>query len=131
MRILVTGHLGYLGTVIVPQLLERGHDVVGLDIDLYAGCTFGPPERIVHVPTIGRDLRDVEPDDLVAIDAVMHLGALSNDPLGDLDPSLTYDINHHASVRLARAARTAGVGRFLFSSSCSNYGAAAGAMLDE
>ena len=129
MRVLVTGHLGYIGTVLVPLLLEAGHDVVGLDSDLYSTCTFGTPDAIADVPWIRRDLRDVEPGDLAGVDAVIHLAALSNDPLGDLDPELTYAINHRASVRLARLARDAGVSRFLFSSSCSNYGAAGGTVL--
>lgn len=132
MRVLVTGHLGYIGTVLVPLLLDAGHDVVGLDSDLYGSCTFGDPSAIARVPWIRRDMRDVEPGDLDGVDAVIHLAALSNDPLGDLDPDLTFAINHKASVRLGRLARDAGVERFLFSSSCSNYGAAGGrALLDE
>jgi nucleoside-diphosphate-sugar epimerase len=132
MRVLVTGHLGYIGTVLTPLLVHAGHDVVGLDSDLYRGCTFGPPDAVPDVPWIRRDLRDVEPGDVDGVDAVIHLAALSNDPLGDLEPELTYDINHRASVRLAELARDRGVGRFLFSSSCSNYGAAGGReLLDE
>ena len=131
MRILVTGHLGYIGTVLVPEFLAAGHQVVGLDSDLYRACTFGDPAHLPSVPTVERDLRDVTADDVRGFDAVVHLAALSNDPLGDLDRELTYDINHLASVSLARAAREAGVSRFLFSSSCSNYGAAGGALLDE
>jgi nucleoside-diphosphate-sugar epimerase len=131
MRVLVTGHLGYIGTVLVPRFQAAGHDVVGLDVDLYQACTFGDEARVPSIPTIDRDIRDVTPDDLDGIEAIVHLAALSNDPLGDLDASLTYAINHHASIGLARAAREAGVRRFLFSSSCSNYGAAGGAMLDE
>ncbi|MGZ3588575.1 MAG: NAD-dependent epimerase/dehydratase family protein [Candidatus Limnocylindrales bacterium] len=131
MRVLVTGHLGYIGAVLTPLLIEAGHEVVGLDSDLYRACTFGDPAGLPHVPTVGGDLRDVTAAELAGFDAVVHLAALSNDPLGDLDPELTYDINHHASVRLARLAREAGVRRFLFSSSCSNYGAAGGALLDE
>lgn len=131
MRVLVTGHRGYLGAVLVPVLQAAGHDVVGLDSDLYRGCTFGDPAAMPAVPEIDADLRDIALEQLDGIDAVAHLAALSNDPLGDLDPSLTYDINHAASVRLARLARDAGARCFLFSSSCSNYGAAGGAMLDE
>ena len=131
MRVLVTGHLGYIGTVLVDQFLRAGHEVVGLDTNLYRECTFGSPDAIHAVPEIARDLRDLEPADLEGIEAVVHLAALSNDPLGDLDEELTYDINHRASIRLARAAREAGVRRFVFSSSCSNYGAAGGALLDE
>jgi len=131
MRVLVTGHRGYIGAVVVPVFQSAGHDVVGLDTDLYRGCTFGDPTLVPHVPEIDADLRDVRVDHLDGIEAIVHLGALSNDPLGDLDADLTYDINHLASVRLARLGREAGVHRFLFSSSCSNYGAAGGAMLDE
>ncbi len=131
MRVLVTGHRGYIGAVLTPLLVAEGHSVVGLDSDLYRACTFGDPAQLADVPTILCDLRDVEPRDLEGFDAVLHLAALSNDPLGDLDPGLTYAINHQASVRLAQLAKAAGVTRFVFSSSCSNYGAAGGDMLDE
>lgn len=132
MRVLVTGHLGYIGTVLTPLLVEEGHDVVGLDSDLYRGCTFGDERSIPDVPWLRRDIRDVHAEDLDGFEAVVHLAALSNDPLGDLDESLTYEINHRATVRLAALARDAGVSRFLFSSSCSNYGAAGGdSLLDE
>ena len=131
MRVLVTGHLGYIGSVLVPVLQAAGHEVVGLDSDLYRGCTFGDPDRLPSIRQIDVDLRDVTVEQLDGIDGVVHLAALSNDPLGDLDSTLTYDINHLASVRLARLARDAGASRFVFSSSCSNYGAAGGAMLDE
>lgn len=129
MRVLVTGHLGYIGTVLVPMLLEKGHAVVGLDSDLFEQSTFG--EGIVDVPWIRKDIRDVEAEDLRGIDAVMHLAALSNDPLGDLNPDLTYEINHRASVRLAALAKGAGIDRFIFSSSCSNYGAGGEDLLTE
>jgi nucleoside-diphosphate-sugar epimerase len=131
MRVLVTGHLGYIGAVLVPIFEAAGHDVIGLDSDLYRGCTFGDPAALPAVPDLGTDLRDVTVEHLDGIDAIVHLAALSNDPLGDLDAGLTYDINHAASVRLARLGRDAGVRRFLFSSSCSNYGAAGGAFMDE
>ncbi len=131
MRVLVTGHLGFIGTVMTPMLLAAGHEVVGLDTDLYRRCTFGNAAALVDVPDLGLDLRDVRPEHLAGFEAVIHLAALSNDPLGELDAALTYDINHHGSIKLARAARDAGVPRFLFSSSCSNYGAAGGAVLDE
>jgi nucleoside-diphosphate-sugar epimerase len=121
MKVLVTGHHGYIGSVMVPLLLETGHEVVGLDTGLYEACGFGEGRR--EVASVRLDLRDVEPRHLEGFEAVVHLAALSNDPLGDLDPQLTYDINHGASVRLARAARDAGVERFLFASSCSLYGA--------
>ncbi|HEY7114434.1 MAG TPA: SDR family oxidoreductase [Thermoanaerobaculia bacterium] len=129
MRVLVTGHKGYIGSVLVPFLQRAGHEVSGLDSDYYEACTFGgsPPEvRETH-----KDIRDVEASDLEGFDAVVHLAALSNDPLGDLNPELTYDINHRGTVRVAAAAKQAGVPRFVFSSSCSNYGAAGGGMVTE
>ncbi len=129
MRVLVTGHLGYIGTILTPMLLREGYEVVGLDSDLYRRCTFGG--GIVDVPTIYKDVRDVTFDDLRGIDAVLHLAGLSNDPLGNLNPELTYEINYKASVRLAELARQAGAQRFVFSSSCSNYGAAGEDFLDE
>ncbi len=129
MRVLVTGHCGYIGTVMVPMLLAEGHEVVGLDSDLYASSTFG--DGMVDIPSLKKDIRDVELSDLNGFDAVIHLAGLSNDPLGDLNPSLTYDINHLASVRLAELAKKAGVGRFIFSSSCSNYGAGGEDLLNE
>ncbi len=131
MRVLVTGHRGYIGAVLMPIFEAAGHEVVGLDSDLYRGCTFGDPAGVPAVADLGVDLRDVTVEQLDGIDAIVHLAALSNDPLGDLDAELTYDINHQASVRLARLGRDAGVRRFLFSSSCSNYGAAGGAFMDE
>jgi nucleoside-diphosphate-sugar epimerase len=129
MRVLVTGHAGYIGTVMVPMLIDRGHDVTGLDSDLFRDSTFGDGLR--QVPTIAKDVRDVEKADLNGFDAIIHLAGLSNDPLGDLNPSLTYEINHQASVRLAGLAKEAGIPRFLFSSSCSNYGAGGEDLLDE
>jgi len=131
MRVLVTGHLGYIGTVMVPALLRAGHDVTGLDSNLYERCTFEPGGEIVDVPFKRKDIRDVDVADLKGMDAVIHLAALSNDPLGNLDPELTFDINYRASVRVASAAKKAGVRRFLFASSCSNYGLAGENMLDE
>ena len=129
MRILITGHTGYIGTVMAPFLADAGHEVTGLDSDLFEQCTFGEEPR--KFPSIRRDLRDVEAADLKGFDAVIHLAGLSNDPLGNLNPNLTYDINHHASVRLARLAKEMGVKRYLFSSSCSTYGAAGDKILDE
>jgi len=129
MRVLVTGHKGYIGTVMAPFIANAGHEVVGLDSDLFEQCTFGESPR--QFPSIRKDLRDVEHADLEGFDAVIHLAGLSNDPLGNLNPNLTYDINHHASVRLARLSKEAGVKRFLFSSSCSTYGAAGDKILDE
>lgn len=129
MKVLVTGHLGYIGVEAISLFTAAGHDVTGLDVGLYDACDFvSPPDT---VETLRVDLRDVTPDHLAGFDAVVHFAALSNDPLGDLNPGITYDINQHASVRLARAAKEAGVGRFLFSSSCSLYGAGADELLDE
>jgi nucleoside-diphosphate-sugar epimerase len=119
-KVLVTGSAGYIGCAAVPVLEEAGHEVVGLDTDYYRGCDLSPPPA----PTrLDLDVRDVTPDDLRGIDAVVHLAALSNDPIGDLDRELTLEINHRASVRLAQAAKDAGVEWFVFSSSCSMYGA--------
>jgi len=129
MRVLVTGHDGYIGCRLTPMLLERGHDVVGLDNFLFHDCAFGPEP--VEVPSLRLDIRDVTPDHLVGFDAILHLSGISNDPLGDLNPECTYEINHRASVHLAKAAKTAGVPRFIFASSCSNYGAAGDDFLDE
>ncbi|MEM7113411.1 MAG: SDR family oxidoreductase [Chloroflexota bacterium] len=131
MRVLVTGHNGYVGTVMMPMLLAAGHDAVGLDTNLYAGATFGKELDTPYFPAVNKDIRDITLDDLVSFDAVIHLAGLSNDPLGDLNPQLTYDINYRASVRLARLAKQAGVERFIFSSSCSNYGAGGQDWLDE
>jgi nucleoside-diphosphate-sugar epimerase len=124
MHVLVTGHQGYLGIIAVRVLRAAGHDVTGLDSGFYDRCSLGPEPE--HIPTHRIDLRDVQPSHLRGIDAVVHLAALSNDPVGDLVPEITYDINHHASTRLARLARDAGVRRFLYSSTCSVYGAAGG-----
>jgi nucleoside-diphosphate-sugar epimerase len=129
MRVLLTGHKGYIGAVAGPLLCAAGHDVVGLDADLFAGCDFG--EAPTEISEIRKDLRDLAQADLEGFDAVVHLAALSNDPLGNLDSTLTYDINHLASVRLAELAKAAGVKRFVFSSSCSTYGAAGDAFHDE
>ena len=129
MKILLTGHKGYIGSVAAPMLQSAGHEVVGLDTDLFAGCDFGA--ELQEIPEIRKDLRDLERKDLEGFDAVVHFAALSNDPLGDLDSKLTYDINHRASVRLAELAKQAGVKRFVFSSSCSTYGAAGDEFHDE
>jgi nucleoside-diphosphate-sugar epimerase len=129
MRVLVTGHKGYIGTVMVPALLAAGHEVVGLDSDLFRQCTFRG--GIHEIPELRLDLRDAQPEHLTGFDAVVHLGALSNDPLGDLNANITYDINHAASVRLAELAKTAAVPRFLYSSSCSSYGRAGDDLVDE
>jgi nucleoside-diphosphate-sugar epimerase len=123
MKVLVTGHAGYIGSVLTPMLIDEGYQVTGLDAEFFAGCDFY--DGCITVPSIKKDLRDIGIEDLRGFDAVLHLAALSNDPLGDLDRDLTYDINHHASVRLARLAKEARVLRFVFSSSCSLYGVAA------
>jgi nucleoside-diphosphate-sugar epimerase len=121
MRVLVTGHDGYIGTVLVPLFEAAGHEVVGLDSGLFSDCVFGVPVK--GPESIRKDIRDVEVSDLEGFDAVVHLAAISNDPLGDLNPQCTYDINHLASIHLAKCAKRAGVERFLYSSSCSVYGA--------
>jgi nucleoside-diphosphate-sugar epimerase len=121
MRVLVTGHHGYIGSVLAPFLAAAGHDVVGYDTQLYRGCDFVADRGSVSGPVA--DIRDVAPDDLDGFEAVVHFAALSNDPLGDLDASLTEDINRDGTLRLAHAARDAGVRRFVFASSCSMYGA--------
>jgi len=130
MRVLLTGHHGYIGSILLPLLLRGGHEVVGLDTYLYEGCDFGE-DPTPAVPAMRRDVRDVSASDLDGFDAVIHLAALSNDPIGDLNPDCTYAINHRASVSLARAAKRAGVERFLFASSCSLYGAASEDWIDE
>jgi nucleoside-diphosphate-sugar epimerase len=129
MRVLLTGHKGYIGAVAGPILRSIGHDVVGLDTDLYASCNFG--SESFGIPEIRKDLRDLTAADFVGFEAVVHLAALSNDPVGNLNPQLTYDINHLASAHLAKLAKAAGVSRFVFSSSCSTYGAAGDDFLDE
>lgn len=129
MKVLVTGHKGYIGTVLVPMLLKEGYDVVGYDSDLFRNCTFG--NGIVKIPEIIKDIRDVELEDVKGFDAVMHLAGLSNDPLGNLNPQLTYEINHKASVKLAELCKKAGVQKYIFSSSCSNYGAGGDDLLTE
>jgi len=120
MHVLLTGHQGYIGTVLAPMLRAAGHDVTGLDIGLFADCVLGPARDDVRELPI--DVRDITPAQLNGFDAVLHLAAICNDTVGDLDSTLTYDINYRATVRLAKAAKAAGVSRFLFSSSCSVYG---------
>jgi nucleoside-diphosphate-sugar epimerase len=129
MRVLVTGHDGYIGTSLVPLFLAAGHEVVGLDSFLYRHCQIGPDP--VPIPEIECDIRDVMPEHFAGIDAVVHLAGISNDPLGDLHAESTYDVNHHGTVRVAEAAKAAGVTRFAFSSSCSIYGAHGDEALDE
>jgi nucleoside-diphosphate-sugar epimerase len=129
MRVLITGHKGYIGSVMAPMLVEQGFEVVGLDSDIFEDCAFSDP--IAEIPEIRKDIRDIELDDLTGFQAIIHLAAISNDPIGNLNPQLTYQINHLASVRLARLAKEAGVERFLFSSSCSMYGASSDDSLTE
>ena len=125
MRVLLTGHQGYLGTVMAPILAAAGHEVTGLDSGLFAASVLGSLD-VPDAPTLAVDLRDVTVEQLQGFDAVVHMAALSNDPLGSLAPEITYDINHHASTRLARLAKDAGVGRFVYASTCSVYGAQSG-----
>ena len=129
MKVLVTGHQGYLGTVMVPLFQVAGHDVMGMDNGYFADCILGvaPTEP----PCLTVDLRDVTVDQLRGFDAVVHLAALSDDPLGALAPDITYDVNHHASVRLAMLAKEAGVKRFLYASTCSVYGVAGTDLVSE
>jgi nucleoside-diphosphate-sugar epimerase len=129
MRVLLTGHKGYIGSIAGAVLSSAGHEAIGVDTDLYAGCGFGKSHALI--PEIRKDIRDLTRIDLDGFDAVVHFAALSNDPVGNLNPQLTYDINHLASVHLARLAKEAGVRRFVFSSSCSTYGAAGDDFLDE
>lgn len=129
MRVLVTGHDGYIGTLLVPMLQDAGHSVAGLDNELFHDCVFG--EREAAIERVVKDIRDVEATDLEGFDAIIHLAGLSNDPLGNFEPDTTYDINWKATIRLAEQAKLAGVPRFLQSSSCSNYGAAGDDFLDE
>jgi len=126
MRVLITGNKGYIGAVMAPMLQKEGFQVHGLDSDYYEGCLFGkrPSDAdMLGIPFVKKDIRDVTTDDLRGIDAIVHLAALSNDPLGNLDPNMTYEINYRASVRLAKMAKKVGVQRYVFSSSCSTYGA--------
>ncbi|NOU08224.1 MAG: NAD(P)-dependent oxidoreductase [Hyphomicrobiaceae bacterium] len=131
MKVLVTGSLGYIGTIMTPLLTQASHDVAGLDCDFYARCTYQSGGIVPTTPVIRKDIRDVTASDLRGFEAVIHLAALSNDPLSDLNPNVTYAINHHGSVRLAEAAKSAGVKRFLLASSCSNYGQAGDGLVDE
>lgn len=129
MKVLITGHNGYIGSVMGQVLADRGHEIHGLDTDLFRECLLGPPPP--DVPETRRDLRDVTEDDFRGYDAVVHLAALCNDPLGDMDPEMTFEINYRGSLRLARLAKAAGVRRFVFASSCSLYGVAGEDMLQE
>lgn len=130
MRILVTGTEGYLGALLAPELIAEGHEVVGLDTGYYkAGWLYNPAKPTPH--TLARDLREVTPEDLRGFDAVVHMAELSNDPIGSLIGDVTYDVNHLGSVHLARCAKSAGVQRFVYMSSCSVYGIADGIVDEE
>jgi nucleoside-diphosphate-sugar epimerase len=129
MKVLVTGDRGYIGCVMVKVLSERGHSVTGMDTDFFLDGDFG--QRPHDYPSLQADIRDVSAENLAGFDAIVHLAALSNDPLGSLRAEWTYDINHHATVRLARMAKAGGVSRFLYASSCSMYGAAGDDILTE
>ncbi|MGI9508477.1 MAG: NAD-dependent epimerase/dehydratase family protein [Geminicoccaceae bacterium] len=128
MRVLVTGNAGYIGSILVPMLEEAGHEVRGMDTCLFRDCALVQFEL---PPTLEVDIRDVTKADLEGVDAIIHLAGLANDPLGDLDPPATYEINHEATLRLAHCAKEAGVKRFLYASTCSVYGAAGDDFIDE
>ncbi len=130
MRVLITGHDGYLGAVMVPLLQEASLEVEGLDTGLFTGSQFGD-QSVTAIPSLKKDIRDVEKKDLEGYDAVIHLAALSNDPLGNLNAKLTHEINFEGTLRVATLAKEAGVKRYLFSSSCSTYGSAGDDFLDE
>jgi nucleoside-diphosphate-sugar epimerase len=129
MKVLVTGSQGYIGTILVPMLIQNSHEVIGFDTDYYQRCTFSG--EVPDNNFIKKDIRDVQHEDIEGIDAIIHLAGLSNDPLGDYRPELTKDINEKASVRLAMLAKETGIKRFLFASSCSNYGSAGSNFLNE
>lgn len=121
MRVLVTGTDGYIGTMLAPALLERGHEIVGLDTGFYrSGWLFNGVRRLA--PTINKDIRDITAEDLTGFDAVVHMAELSNDPLGQLHPDITFKINHQGSVHLAKLCKQVGISRFVYTSSCSVYG---------
>jgi nucleoside-diphosphate-sugar epimerase len=128
-RILITGNNGYIGSIMAPWFCRQGYDVVGLDTGYFARCTLVPDTT--DIPTIHKDLRDVTVRDLVGFDAVIHLAALSNDPIGNLNEAWTREINSEGTVRLAMFAKEAGVARFIFSSSCIMYGMSEAATVDE
>jgi nucleoside-diphosphate-sugar epimerase len=128
-KVLITGNLGYIGRVMSPLLRRAGYHVTGLDTEWFAKCTFGKQET--PTPTIRKDLREIERDDLRGFDSIVHLAGICNDPMGDLNPQVTMEVNYFASLRMAEMARDAGVRRFVFSSSCSIYGGSGDEMLDE
>ncbi len=130
MRVMVTGHDGYIGTVLVPLFQRAGHSVLGVDNGMFHDCTF-VPQDVVADDELWIDVRDLRVEHFEGVDAVVHLAGISNDPLGDLNPDTTFDVNHLATVHVARMAKQAGVTRFAFSSSCSTYGAHGDEALDE
>jgi nucleoside-diphosphate-sugar epimerase len=130
MRVLATGTDGYIGTLLPPLLMERGHEVIGVDTGFYrAGWLFNATDR--SALTLHRDIRRLTADDLEGVDAIVHMAELSNDPVGQLSPEITYDINHMGSVHLATLAKAAGVRRFVYTSSCSVYGVATESSVNE
>jgi len=129
MKVLVTGNKGYIGTVLCKKLLDEGFEVIGLDAGFYDGCNFF--KESFAIKQITKDVRNVVKDDLLGADAIIHLAALSNDPMGALNPRLTFDINYLASLNLAKLAKELKVGRFIFSSSCSVYGVAGDEKINE
>jgi len=131
MKVLMTGNLGYIGPVMSRLLKDRGHEVWGLDTGFFRECWLGPAANDVATRQITKDVRDISMEDVQGADAIIHLAALSNDPMGELNPGLTEDVNFKASVRLAELGKQAGVSRFLFASSCSIYGAGASEALTE
>ena len=120
MKILVTGHTGYIGSVLAERLQQAGHEVIGFDSGFYADCLLG--SSINYIKSITKDIRDIEESDLIGIEAVIHLAALSNDPLGELTPNLTEEINFHSTIKIAELSKKAGVERFIFASTQSIYG---------
>jgi nucleoside-diphosphate-sugar epimerase len=128
-RILITGHEGYIGSIMAPWLRNQDYDVVGLDTGYFSACTLVP--NLAEIPTIRKDLREVSAKDLAGFDAVIHLAALSNDPIGNLNEVWTREINGDGAFRLAQCAKQAGVPRFIFSSSCIMYGMSEAAVVDE
>ena len=130
MRVLVTGHDGYIGTSLVPLFQQAGHSVLGVDSGLFHDCAYMPLVEAPH-DELWMDIRDLGPEHFEGVDAVVHLAGISNDPLGDLNATTTYDVNHLGTVHVAKMAKQAGVQRFVFSSSCSTYGASGDEPIDE
>jgi len=119
-KVLVTGNLGYIGSVLTKYLMERKIEVVGLDNGFFKDFSYVPRKKVGK--QIIKDIRKIQKDDINGMDAIIHLAAISNDPIGELNPKITYDVNHKASIKLAKIAKNIGIERFIFSSSCSVYG---------